>query len=97
MIVPREPNRGCRIIGAFFWEGDMENGSKELRDKAAAELRHSRSTRSPNGRQQNVKRAAAYKALAENQEWLDGQPVKAGGPLAQKADPPTAAAQNTSQ
>jgi hypothetical protein len=57
----------------------MGNQPKELRNKAAAELRDSRrSAGSQSGKQQNVKRAAAYKALAENQQWLDGQSTRAG-------------------
>lgn len=50
----------------------MSKESKRLRAKAAGLLRESRGG-SKATKAQNVKRAAAYKSLAENEEWLDGE------------------------
>jgi hypothetical protein len=47
--------------------------SKELRQDAAEELRKSCNGGSPSDKADNRKRAAAYQALAENEEWLKGQ------------------------
>ena len=47
--------------------------SKELRHEAAEELRKSCNGGSPAEKADNRKRAEAYRALAENEEWLEGQ------------------------
>jgi hypothetical protein len=47
--------------------------SKELRRQAANELRASRNGRSKEEKRNNRKRASAFKSLAENQQWLDGE------------------------
>jgi hypothetical protein len=50
----------------------MSEQSKELRDKAASELRKSRNGGTREQKEKNVKRAAAYKSLAQSEEWLEG-------------------------
>jgi len=50
----------------------MSKDSKRFRDKAADELRASRKRSSTGTRSEHVKRAASYKALADNEEWLEG-------------------------
>lgn len=52
---------------------DMSKRSKEIRKRAAEELRNSRNGASKASKAENVKRAAAYKQLAENEEWLEGE------------------------
>jgi hypothetical protein len=47
--------------------------SKELRQDAAEELRKSCNGGSPSEKANNRKRAAAYQALAANEEWLEGE------------------------
>jgi hypothetical protein len=47
--------------------------SKDLRLRAAKELRASRNGGTSAEKRNNRKRASAFKALAENQEWLDGE------------------------
>jgi len=54
----------------------MSKGSKRLRDKAADELRSGRQSRSTVGRGEHKKRAASYKELASNEEWLSGEPPR---------------------
>jgi hypothetical protein len=55
----------------------MSTKSKDLRDRAARELRESRNGGSAKSKADNVKRGAAYKALSKNEEWLDGETKKA--------------------
>ena len=55
----------------------MSKESKDLRSHASRELRASRNGGSKNQKADNVKRAAAYKALAENEEWLSGEKARA--------------------
>lgn len=54
----------------------MKDRSKELRTKAAKELRFTRNGGSITEKAASRKRAAAYKALAHNEEWLDGKPER---------------------
>jgi hypothetical protein len=54
----------------------MSKKSKDLREKAARELRESRNGGSAKSTADNVKRSAAYKALSKNEEWLEGEPKK---------------------
>ena len=51
----------------------MSDQSKELRGKAAHHLKKSRRAVSQPERDTAVRRAASYKALAQNAEWLDGE------------------------
>jgi hypothetical protein len=51
----------------------MSKQSKDLRDRASRELRASRNGGSMEEKAKNVKRAAAYKQLSENEEWLSGE------------------------
>jgi hypothetical protein len=51
----------------------MSKESKGLRDSAAHQLRKSRNGGSREEKDDNVKRAAAYKSLAGNEEWLNGE------------------------
>lgn len=51
----------------------MSEKSRDLRKLAARELRASRHGDSVNAKIESVKRSAAYKALSENEEWLDGE------------------------
>ena len=55
-------------------EGAMSTDTKRFRDRAADELRDSRK-KLPSGQDKanHVKRAASYKALANNEEWLGGE------------------------
>src|ERR1700754_4011215 len=52
----------------------MSKASKKLRDAAAHELRESRNGRTMEEKKKNKKRAAAYKSLAQSEEWLQGEP-----------------------
>jgi hypothetical protein len=54
----------------------MSKASGDFREKAAHELRESRSGGAKLARSANLKRAASYKALAENDAWLRGQPPR---------------------
>ncbi len=54
----------------------MSDKSEKLRSRAARELRESRSGGSKQQKADNVKRAAAYKELSKNEEWLSGDPRK---------------------
>jgi hypothetical protein len=54
----------------------MSRESKDLRSRAFRELRASRNGGSKNQKADNVKRAAAYKALSENEEWLSGEKAR---------------------
>ena len=51
----------------------MSKHSKDLRTRASRELRESRNGGSTRSKADNIKRAAAYKTLAENEEWLAGE------------------------
>jgi hypothetical protein len=51
----------------------MSKRSREFRKKAAFELRRSRNGGSERSKADNKKRAAAFKVLAGNEEWLDGE------------------------
>jgi hypothetical protein len=51
----------------------MSKTSKQLRSQAANELRESRNGGSLAEKAKNEKRAAAYKTLAQNEEWLEGE------------------------
>ena len=51
----------------------MSKTSEYLRQGAATELRKSLNGGSPAEKSDNRKRAAAYKSLAENEEWLAGE------------------------
>jgi hypothetical protein len=51
----------------------MSQASKKLRSRAAAALRGSRNGGSKDDKAADVKRAAAFKALAQNDEWLEGE------------------------
>jgi hypothetical protein len=52
----------------------MSKDSKQFRDRAAEELRDSRKRlASGTDKTTSRKRAASYKALAENEEWLEGE------------------------
>ena len=54
----------------------MSNTSKAHRESAARELRQGRSGGSAQSKADNAKRAAAYKALAESEEWLGGEKLR---------------------
>jgi hypothetical protein len=66
----------AEFICRFFWESGMSKRSKNLRGKAAYELRKSRNGGSRDEKAKNVKRAAAYKSLSESEEWLEGEKHK---------------------
>jgi len=51
----------------------MSKQSKDMRTRASRELRESRNGGSATSKADNFKRAAAYKTLAENEEWLAGE------------------------
>jgi len=51
----------------------MSDQSKKLRALSAGELRKSRNGGSRDEKAKNLRRAAAYKALAENEHWLAGE------------------------
>jgi hypothetical protein len=57
----------------FRGKSAMSEESKRLRAQAAKELRASRNGGSIAAKTANVKRAAALKALAMNEEWLQGE------------------------
>jgi hypothetical protein len=54
----------------------MSEKSKGMRDRAARELRQSRDGGSVKSKSDNLKRSAAFKDLAKNEEWLDGETKK---------------------
>lgn len=56
----------------------MSDKSKDLRSQAADELRASRNGGSQEEKAKNVKRAAALKDLAFNEEWLAGERPRPG-------------------
>jgi len=58
---------------SFFSGSAMSKRSTEFRKKAAFELRKSRNGGSEGSKADNRKRAAAFKVLARNEEWLDGE------------------------
>jgi hypothetical protein len=58
----------------------MSRQSKELRKKAASELRKSRNGGTQEEKAKNVKRAAAYKSLSQSEEWLEGERRKGKSP-----------------
>ena len=51
----------------------MSKQSKDMRTLASRELRESRNEGSATSKADNFKRAAAYKTLAGNEEWLAGE------------------------
>ena len=52
----------------------MSKASKRFRNSAAKELRNSRQKGvSSASKSTSLKRAASYKALADNEEWLGGE------------------------
>lgn len=51
----------------------MSKKSDKLRGRAARELRESRNGGSTKSKTDNVKRAAAFKSLAQSEEWLEGE------------------------
>ena len=57
----------------FSWVCAMSKDSKDMRNRASRELRASRNGGSKEEKAKNVKRAAAYKQLAANEEWLQGE------------------------
>jgi hypothetical protein len=61
------------VYRPFCWVEAMSKASKKLRSDAAKELRKSRNGGSTVEKADNRKRAAAYKALAANEEWLEGE------------------------
>ena len=54
----------------------MSEESKRLRRRAADQLRQSRRAQSDNDRTIHSDQAAALKAMAAHQEWLDGEPLR---------------------
>jgi hypothetical protein len=68
-----EPNFALWIYLPFSLGFRMSKRSKHLRSLAAKELRESRNGGSITSKADNVQRASAYKSLAENEEWLDGE------------------------
>jgi len=50
----------------------MTKASQGLRDSAAKQMRAARKSRSAPDRVEHTARAASYKELAHNEEWLDG-------------------------
>jgi hypothetical protein len=65
----------------------MSKQSKDMRARASRELRESRNEGSATSKADNFKRAAAYKTLAENEEWLAGE--KSRRPSADRQKPVT--------
>ena len=61
------------IYMPFFWGCGVSDKSKTLRSRAARELQSSRNGGSKQEKADNVKRAAAYKNLSENETWLEGE------------------------
>ena len=58
----------------------MSKQSKEIRKRAADELRKSRNGASKASKAANVKRAAGYRQLADNEEWLEGEKSRTKNP-----------------
>jgi hypothetical protein len=71
----------------FLWGTLMSKQSNDLRARASRELRASRNERAKNEKADNLKRAAAFKALAENEEWLAGEQPSATKALEQRPAP----------
>ena len=68
-----EQNQTFSIYMPFFTGNGMSERSKDLRAKAAQELRTSRNGGTPSEKADNKKRASELKSLAENEEWLEGE------------------------
>jgi hypothetical protein len=51
----------------------MSKTSQELRDEAAKQIRAARTSLSPDDKIEHAARAAAFKQLARNEEWLSGE------------------------
>ena len=60
-------------LHAVFTGNGMSRRSKEFRARAAQEVRTSRNGGTPSEKANNKKRASAFKSLAENEEWLEGE------------------------
>jgi hypothetical protein len=58
----------------------MSKESVSFRKQAAELLGKARKTRGPE-REAAIKKADAYKALADNEEWLAGEPERSSLPL----------------
>jgi hypothetical protein len=54
----------------------MSKQSEDMRSRASRELRASRRGGSEVEKADNLKRAASFKALAENEKWLAGEPSR---------------------
>jgi len=54
----------------------MSKESKKLRDRAAKLLRQSRRSKPGILKTMRTERAASLKALAANEEWLEGEPQR---------------------
>jgi hypothetical protein len=58
----------------------MSEESERLRCRAADQLRQSRRAQSEYDKTIHSDQAAALKAMAANQEWLDGEPLRSSKP-----------------
>jgi hypothetical protein len=65
--------RFAEVTLKLLENGSVSKKSRLLREGAARELRKSRNDPSPRTKGESVKRAAAYKALADNEAWLQGE------------------------
>jgi len=54
----------------------MSKESKHLRKRAADQLRQSRQPQSTKSREVHTDLAASLKAMAANEEWLEGEPQR---------------------
>jgi len=59
----------------------MSEESQRLRRRAADQLRQSRRAASDNYKMIHSDQAAALKAMAAAQEWLDREPLRSGKPM----------------
>jgi hypothetical protein len=58
----------------------MSKASKQIRNRAATELRESRHQHSAETKANDRNRAAGLKQLADNEEWLEGEKPRIKGP-----------------
>ena len=62
----------------------MSKESKRLRSRAADQLRQSRRSELAGNKAVHARRAASLKAMAENEEWLEGEKPRPGKPRSAK-------------
>ena len=77
MQTQRRTETNNKAVGALgIWA--MSKQSQELRDRAAEQIRAARKSFSARDKAEHCARAAAFKELAHNEEWLSGENEHSG-------------------